>query len=158
MSEKIVSDNVVRVDFRNRPAKPVKNDNKFELFSDWIKHGIVSVLFDARRGDVKVPLEFSTQGDLRLNFSYDFHVPDFNFNQEGIWATLSFDSGEHFCRVSWASIYGLESAQMNRGAVWFESFPEDYDQEEVLGFSESICKVEATTKDHNVVKFTTHEE
>jgi hypothetical protein len=83
--------------------------------------------------------EFITRGDLRLNFCYDFHIPDFNFNEVGVWATLSFDSGEYFCMIPWEHVYGLQSAKLHQGAVWFESFPEDYDQLEVLGFSPEMC-------------------
>lgn len=159
MSKNDLVDNVVRVDFRERsrlkPEPVASSKDKQELFSEWIGHGTVSVLFDARKSDVKVPLEFSRQGDLRLNFSYDFHVADFNFNQVGIWATLSFDSGEHFCMVPWTSVYGMQSIRINQGAVWFEDFPKDYDQEDVLGFSEQQTE---SVSEHNVVKFITSEE
>jgi hypothetical protein len=152
-------DNVVRVNFRERkPTLDQKlNDNKYQLFSDWIQHGTVLILFDARKPDVKVPVEFSKEGDLRLNFSYDFQIADFNFNQVGVWATLAFDSGEHFCMIPWTSIYGMQSAKLNQGIVWFESFPSDYDQEEVLGFSE-IKTQKKHENQENVVKFITAEE
>lgn len=157
------SDNVVRVDFRERGKKalmgePALNAKKYELFNEWLQHGTVCVLFDARLADVKVPLEFSTQGDLRLNFSYEFQIPDFNLNQVGVWATLSFDSGEHFCMVPWSSIYGMQCEKLNEGAVWFESFPKDYDQEEVLGFSENVWRTVSRSKHHNVVEFVTHDD
>lgn len=156
-----MTDNVVRVDFIGRSKSKLVQDEtlsekKREIFSSWLKNGTVCLLFDARKEDVKVPLEFSNQGDLRLNFSYNFDVPDFNFNQVGVWATLSFDSGEHFCMVPWTSIYGMQSSELNQGAVWFESFPKDYDQEEVLGFTESMCQT--PLDNHNVVEFLTSEE
>lgn len=158
---KNVADNVVRVDFREQSLKRSSkesslNENKRELFSEWLNHGVVSILLDARATDVKVPLEFSAQGDLRLNFSYNFQIPDFNFNQVGVWATLSFDSGDHFCMIPWSSIYGMESKKQNQGAIWFESFPKDYDQDEVLGFSEHMCQT-SKEPDHNVVNFTSEE-
>lgn len=142
--------NVVKVDFKGRqpslgdvaltPATLTLNEKKWELFRNWLSHGAVSVLFDARKKEVKVPQEFACRGDLRLNFCYDFLIPDFNSNYLGVWATLSFDSGEFFCLVPWESVYGLQSAKLNQGAVWFESFPKDQDQIAVLGFSEDMCE------------------
>jgi stringent starvation protein B len=136
--------NVVMLPFARKAlqAQGIKdplNEKKRELFNEWLTHGTVSVLFDARAQGVKVPLEFKQQGDLRLNFCHHFHVPDFNFNEVGVWATLSFDSGEQFCMVPWASVYGIQSAVLNQGAVWFEHFPGDYNQKDVLGTSEELC-------------------
>lgn len=145
-----LSTNVVRVDFGGRsamvsdssltPAMRILNEKKRALFEQWLALGTVCVLFDARLQGVRVPDEFSQQGDLRLNFCHNFNLPDFNFNEAGVWGSLSFDSGEFFCQVSWTSVYGLQSIKMKQGAVWFESFPADYDQVKVLGFSEEMCE------------------
>lgn len=143
--------NVVEVDFKARAAAPSSpsvleidgddaNHKKWSLFLEWISLGTVTVLFDARHEKAKVPAEFASRGDLRLNFSHDFMVPDFNSNHSGVWATLSFDSGEFFCMVPWHAVYGMQSAKAAQGAVWFESFPEDLDQVAVLGFSEEMCE------------------
>lgn len=145
----INSDNVVAIDFSRKKTTPVLlaspeeralNEKKRVLFDKWLAFGCVSVLFDARADNVKVPKEFADRGDLRLNFSYDFMVPDFGFNDVCVWATLSFDSGEFFCSVPWNTVYGLQSEKLHQGAVWFDSFPEDYDQVKVLGFSEDMCE------------------
>lgn len=141
--------NVVAIDFSKRkvqkpllssPEERALNEKKRALFDKWLSYGCVSVLFDARAANVKVPKEFSDRGDLRLNFSYDFLVPDFSFNEVSTWATLSFDSGEFFCSVPWTAVYGLQSEKLHQGAVWFDSFPKDYDQVKVLGFSEDMCE------------------
>lgn len=142
--------NVVKVDFKSRTLAldnmslshetKEQNEKKWILFDKWLCEGTVSVLFDARLKGVKVPGEFKNRGDLRLNFSHDFMVPDFNANEFGVWATLSFESGEFFCMVPWTSVYGLQSLKVNQGAVWFESFPSDLDQMMVLGFSEEMCQ------------------
>ena len=144
------SDNVINVDFRDRPSSAFhereSGENKFLLFDKWIREGTVCVLFDARMEGVKVPLEFVDQGDLRLNFCHDFLVPDFNYNNDSVWGTLSFDSGEFFCRVPWKCVYGMQSIKLSQGAVWFESFPKDYDQVAVLGFSEDMCDSDLVPK------------
>ncbi len=77
---------------------------------------------------------------------------DFNFNETGVRATLSFDSGEQFCMVPWSSVYGIQSAILNQGAVWFEHFPADYNQKDVLGITEEHCASLAEEKhDHHEV-------
>jgi hypothetical protein len=148
--QKSFGTNVVKVNFKRRidlacdkPSSKKNeelNEKKREIFAHWLGSGIVSVLFDARVLGVSVPMEFSGQGDLRLDFCYQFYVPDFNFNEEAVWGTLSFDSGEFFCQVPWISVYSLQSAKLSQGAVWFEYFPKDYDQIEVLGFNEEMCE------------------
>lgn len=124
----LVQNNVVTVDFR-KPLKFRKveaqelDQKKHALFALWVKLGTVCVLFDSRVQGVKVPPEFSNKGDLRLNFCYDFRIADFNFNDRAVFATLSFDDGEYFCMVPWAAVYGIQSAHLQQGAVWFEEFP-----------------------------------
>lgn len=139
--------NVVEVDFKNASQKlrldnlqRELNEKKRELFERWLAHGTVSVLFDARSKAVKVPNDFKHRGDLRLNFCYQFHVPDFSFNADAVWGTLSFDTGEFFCLVPWETVFGMQSGELNQGAVWFENFPSGYDQIDVLGFSEDMCQ------------------
>lgn len=144
-------DNVVRIDFEKNalsgqaqalsPQQKILSEKKRHLFEQWLSKGTVSVLFDARSRGVKVPAAFSKQGDLRLNFCYEFHVPDFSFNEMAVWGTLSFDAGDFFCQVPWTSVYGLQSAVLNQGAAWFDDFPSDLDQNEVLGISEESFEI-----------------
>lgn len=137
--------NVVQIDFKksqgltkNQAEETLLAQNKRDLFAEWLKEGTVCVLFDARHQGVKVPPEFKDRGELRLNFCHNFRLADFNFNDKAVFATLSFDSGEHFCSVPWNAIYGLQSLVLNQGAVWFLSFPADLDQKAILGFSEDM--------------------
>ena len=136
----ITKDNVVRVDFEKSALnleQKLLSEKKRQLFEKWLSHGIVTLLLDARADSVKVPPAFKQEGDLRLNFSHGFRLSDFNFDNTAVWATLSFEGGGFLCHVPWTSVYGLQSAALNQGAVWFMDFPADYDQAEVLGLSES---------------------
>ena len=132
-------DNVVSVDFGHRAVQglglsneilKLKNEKKRSLFDEWLQKGTVSVLLDAEKPGVKVPLEFSKEKELILNFCYDFHVPDFNFNEVGVWGTLSFESGDHFCMVPWTSVFGLQSAVLAQGVAWFNDFSGEFANEE----------------------------
>jgi hypothetical protein len=156
--------NVVKVDFEKSALnleQKLLSEKKRQLFEKWLLSGIVTVLLDARGADVKVPPAFKQEGDLRLNFSYGFRIADFNFDDKAVWATLSFDGGGFLCHVPWTSVYGLQSAALNQGAVWFMDFPSDYDQTEVLGLSESESVdahdlIDDTTEDvsgDNIIKY-----
>jgi len=137
--------NILRVDFEKNALnqeQKLLGEKKRELFEEWLKNGIVTVLLDARANGVVVPDEFRKDGDLRLNFSYNYHIPDFNFDNTAVWATLAFEDGSSYCRVPWKSVYGIQSAVLNQGAVWFGDFPADYDQAEVLGVSEQSIEEE----------------
>jgi stringent starvation protein B len=132
-------DNVVRVNFEKNIQSVehrLLSEKKRQLFEQWLAKGLVTVLLDARVPGVKVPEDFKQDGDLRLNFSFKFQIIDFNFDNNAIKATLSFEAGPFLCEIPWSSVYGLQSAVLNQGAVWFKDFPSDYDQELVLGFNE----------------------
>jgi len=152
--------NVVKVDFEKSAQsfeKKKLSEKKCQLFEKWLNDGIVTVLLDARSFGVKVPESFSQTGDLRLNFSHAFRISDFNFDDAAVWATLSFDSGGFLCHVPWTSVYGIQSATRNQGAVWFADFPADYDQVEVLGLIEDSGELAEDTPDvasqSNVIEY-----
>ncbi len=142
----MLGENVISIDFKDRKAsfksalscdlQARLDKEKYELCAQWLTGGTVCLLFDARSERVKVPAGFKGLGDLRLNFCYSFQLPDFNLNENGIWGTLSFNTGVFFCMVPWQVVYGMQSAELKQGAVWFDNFPKDYDQIDVLGFDE----------------------
>lgn len=144
MAEK--KDNVVRVDFKrktyvddDRPVEkpkeeppPVedeeislagKDEEKQETFASMIEDGLVLVTFDTRADGVSVPEQFAGTPQLHLSFSYRFQVEDFDFDEAGIRATLSFNSGDHLCLVPWPAVYGLQSKERREKVVFPSSFP-----------------------------------
>ncbi|HXW53202.1 MAG TPA: hypothetical protein VEL47_03755 [Myxococcota bacterium] len=130
------SGKVIHIDFAKRStshktagvsdSQAKLDQEKYDLCARWLDEGIVCVLFDARPDGVKVPEAFKNRGDLRLNFSYAFLTPDFNYNGKGIWGTMLFPDGPFFCMVPWQFVYGIQSAKLKRDAVWLDSFPKDY--------------------------------
>lgn len=114
--------NVINIDFAKKSLKiaPDKNLNaeKRQAFDDWLSHGIVLLTFDTKCEGVEIPQEFIAQDILSLNFSHDFAIADFNFNEHSVWATLSFDSGEHFCRVPWQAVISMSSPFLQQSLTW----------------------------------------
>ncbi len=138
-------DNVVRVDFKtkryvddDRPVEtePVQTEDeegetaeaapdseKFKRFAAMIEDGLVLLTFDTRADGVSVPAQFSGTPQLHLSFSFRFHIDDFEFDEEGVTATLSFNSGEHACVIPWVSVYGMQSREQKHRVVYPDSFP-----------------------------------
>lgn len=122
--------NVVKVDFNQAKPKPANslkttdhNLQKFVLFSDLLEKGIVSIVFNAKREEVQVPVQFKDALNLRLNFSHRYQIKDFAFSEEGVSATLSFSEGFYFCVIPWHVVYLIEMVEGDSGAVWSEDIP-----------------------------------
>jgi hypothetical protein len=134
------ANNSLRVSDGLSPQERALSEKKHARFCLWLQSGTVGLVLDARKLSVKVPQQFKKQGDLRLNFCYQFHIPDFGFNQKTVWASLSFSKdGEFFCQVPWTAVYAMYSLPLNQGTVWFDDFPVDLDPMQVLGVNENDC-------------------
>lgn len=133
-----LSDNVVEIDFARHKKKPsscLSNEEKRRIFSSWLESGAVMVTFDVKHDLIKLPKEFENHKFLSLNFCHKFRIADFSFNENAVWATLLFDSGEHFCRIPWSSVLALRSNVLKKLAIWLSEFPKHLDFKEVFGIS-----------------------
>lgn len=96
---------------------------KLEAFRALIDEGMVAVTFDTRPASVKIPANFKGGPQLILNFSHRFNIPDFAFDERGVRASLSFDSGDFFCQLPWSAVYIMQSKVNGRLFVSPDSFP-----------------------------------
>lgn len=117
--------NVISVDFgQKKPKAPAprsqssRDMDKYDQFLAWLENGIIMVTFRLGAEGVKAPAEFANNEFLSLNFANEFQVHDFNYNDKGVWATLSFDSGDHFCYVPWSSVVSLYSPTLGEVRSW----------------------------------------
>lgn len=124
-------DKVVHLDFgrettkrspRPSAAKGAPEDPqdrvKYEVFSNMIDQGMVMVTLDTRRENVVVPPKFQGFSELRLNFSYEFHLDDFEFDARGVRASLSFQGTRHLCDIPWKAVFMLYSHATAKVAVF----------------------------------------
>ena len=115
-------ENVVRLDFQRsstrRSPRPERDENqevsaedraKLEIFSEIIEEGMVMVTLDTRLPEVYVPPKFRGLPELRLNFSHLFQLSDFEYDTQGVRASLSFQGRRHFCDLPWAAVFMLYS-------------------------------------------------
>ncbi len=94
------------------------NRAKFQIFSKMIDEGMVMVTLDPREDDVSVPQRFKAQSELRLNFSHGFRIADFDYDEEGVGASLSFDGQRHRCDIPWEYVYMLYSHDSGKVVVF----------------------------------------
>jgi stringent starvation protein B len=135
------SDNVVRVDFAAKrpkaPPKPTRTQppaaaelgperpEKLRMFARLIERGMVMVTLDARAGGARVPPKFAGELQLNLNFSHRFGLADFEYDDNGVRASLSFGGQPFFCDLPWSTVYGMTSHVDGERLLWPDSFPQE---------------------------------
>lgn len=87
------------------PEKP--SLTKQEFFSKALQSGIATICLDPRIVGVKVPDSCKGQVPLILNFSYRYHIADFDFDNEGVVASLSFNGSPFRCVIPWNAVIGV---------------------------------------------------
>lgn len=110
---------------KRRGLEPIRDESKLACFTRMVDAGLVLVTIDARAPGVSVPAKFRGMLQLNLSFSHRFHIADFEYDDLGIRATLSFDTGDHKCIAPWSSIYAMSSEALEERRVFPESFPQE---------------------------------
>lgn len=100
------------------------NTTKLKVFEGMIEEGMVMVTLDTRVPGVSVPAKFRGLPELRLNFSHLFHIDDFDYDTEGVRASLSFDGKRYFCDVPWPAVFMLYSHETGEVLVFEPSTPD----------------------------------
>jgi len=99
------------------------NQEKVRLFRELLQDGIVSVHLAPLGEGVQVPARFAKQDWLVLNFSYNYHLRDFHFDDVRVEASLSFAGQAHHCVVPWSAVFAVTDGNRDRGHVWHEDVP-----------------------------------
>lgn len=96
---------------------------KKDVLLAFLERGVAMVHLDARREGVAVPQQHAQDPHLRLNLSYRYRIPDFEVDDAGVRATLSFGGRAFHCVLPWEAIFGVTSAASGDGQVWPEDLP-----------------------------------
>ena len=149
---------VVRVDFGASRASsstpptaesvvPSPHDGeKLAVFTRMIDRGLVMVTLDARAQGVHVPEWLATEPQLALNFSHRFGIADFDYDERGVRASLSFSGHDVFCDVPWAAVWMMRSHVDGELAISPESVPPEI-QEALAQASEELEKARGPKED-----------
>jgi stringent starvation protein B len=115
-------DNIIHVNFGGEPdsspgeleASPEDLEagaEKLRLFASLLDEGTVMVTLDSRRDGVVVPAQFTEQPRLNLNFDHQFRISDFDYDEVGVRASLSFGGVDRWCEVPWTAVYMMRSLE-----------------------------------------------
>jgi len=96
-----------------------------EVFENYLEHGIVTLSFDSRNTLVHVPAGLKGKPQLSLNFSLRFGIEDFEYDVEGVRATLSFGGQGYFCSIPWEAVYVIRSKPLGQVRVFEDNVPLD---------------------------------
>jgi hypothetical protein len=109
--------NVVRVDFSARARKTTPQP-----------HMVVEVKPAADEPEKlqtfrRLIARFHNTLELSLNFSHRFGIPDFNYDVDGVRASLSFQGHPMLCDVPWSAVYGMRSEVSREVQAWPADLP-----------------------------------
>lgn len=96
-----------------------------DVFAELLQDGITSLHLDARHLGVRVPPWLRDRGWLVLNYSYRYNIADFEFDDDEVFASLSFGGRPYPCRVPWSAVFGISDAGRDRLWIWPSLVPED---------------------------------
>lgn len=99
--------------------------DKKDCFAELIKQGDVFIALDPRVKGVVVPLHFKQGGSSELTLQFGFNmpkpIPDLEWDDDGVRATLSFSNSPFYCVIPWAAVYSIHNGRV--GKTWNESVP-----------------------------------
>jgi stringent starvation protein B len=75
------------------------------------------VWVDATVWGVRVPPHLMSNRNLVLNYSYNYHISDFNFDDTEIVASLSFQGRPYRCVIPWSAVLGIGN---NGDSVYYD--------------------------------------
>lgn len=104
-------------------STPLRSKEKRLLFAHLLESGITALHLDGRHAGVRVPARFRKDAWVVLNYSYNYHIADFRFDDEGIEASLSFSGQPYPCYVPWEAVFAITDKDRKRGRVWEEDLP-----------------------------------
>lgn len=100
-----------------------ETETKQEVFGRLLEQGVTALHLDPRRGGVDVPAHLVERPWLVLNFSYQYHIDDFEFDDNTVVASLSFQGTPYPCRVPWSAVFGITDGSQQVGRLWEDDLP-----------------------------------
>jgi hypothetical protein len=106
-------------------AVAMSDDDMRRAFDELIDEGLTTVTLDSRVDGVSVPSHLLGRPQLNLNFSRLFHIEDFDWDDVGVRASLSFGDGDFFCDVPWTAVYLLRCDKAGLAVLAPRRFPDE---------------------------------
>ncbi len=106
------------VDIRKKKNENKEHNFKKSIFSEALENGIATLYLDPRVEGVKVPDRFKGNDTLTLDYSYNYGLDDFQFDDACVVASLSFNRQPFQCVIPWEAVFGIG----NKAAGAYYSF------------------------------------
>ncbi len=104
---------------------PTPAQEKREYFALQLGAGVASLHLDPRCPGVQVPQRFAEQEWLILNYSFRYGLHDFAFDDDAVFASLSFAGQPFPCRVPWKAVFAITDEARTEGRIWEDDLPEE---------------------------------
>jgi hypothetical protein len=100
--------------------------DKREFLLQMMEDAWVLVHLDPRRPEVQLPDYLRQQPHLILQYGYNMPVPiaELKVDEQGIWATLSFQRTPHATFIPWSAVFAVADGDQ-KGYVWEADVPPD---------------------------------
>lgn len=89
-----------------------------------LDEGVTMIRLLRNRPGVELP-EFLNTPIVNLNFSYRYGIEDFEVDERGIRASLSFRGVAHFCDIPWTAVCAIMSEKTDQIFVWLNIFEKE---------------------------------
>lgn len=93
----------------------------FKVAEALLEEGIIMLRILRNRDGVTLP-DFLNTPVVNLNFSYRFGISDFEVDEKGIRASLSFRGVPHFCDIPWSAVCAIISEKTDQAFAWINAF------------------------------------
>lgn len=115
---------VIHVNFK-KPSLDQASIEKLKYFEELLGQGKTDTILDARASGVAVPAEFRKNPALLLAWSHQFGIEDFEYDEEGVRGTLSFQKKLFYVNIPWKSVWMISQSSdpEESSRAWKESMP-----------------------------------
>lgn len=96
----------------------------YKIAEALLEEGVTMVQILTNRPGVELP-SFLNTPIVNLNFSYRYGIDDFEVDERGIRASLSFKGVPHFCDIPWDAICAIRSDNTDQFFVWINVFNDE---------------------------------
>lgn len=95
--------------------------SRYKVAEKLLSEGLTMVHVVREREGVELPDVCNTPV-VHLNFSYRFGLSDFEVDERGIRASLSFGGVPRWCDLPWEAVVGISSTVTDQFFIWIDCF------------------------------------
>lgn len=114
-----------RIESDERDIPDQSNLDKMNYFSLLLQQGMSTIRINTKCPGVVLPSHLKNQLLTQLNWSVKFKIPDFQYDEEGVRGTLSFNKIPCYTDVPWEAVWSMALSHGDKSREWKESIPKE---------------------------------